>query len=76
MKVYHVEINKEVHKTPKWDFYDSYVCIAKNHQQALSLHPGGDESPEVWAMENVIITKIGLATEREPRRVIESFNAG
>lgn len=67
-----------------YDTYDSAVVIAVNEEQALSIHPSGDDSDNSklniygdWAAkEDITAELIGTTNTTKSGVIIASFNAG
>jgi hypothetical protein len=77
---------KKCKHKPKWDYYDSAVVVASSEEDALSIHPGFDNSTGLnpkddngsWPPKgHVFADVIGIADRRMLRGVVcASFNAG
>lgn len=52
-----------------YDEYDSYVCVAKTKELALSMH-------EMGGYKSCVVTELGAAKRGVIGVLCESFNAG
>jgi hypothetical protein len=62
-----------------WDYYESAVVAALSPDQAVTMHPGGEDgSPDEWCEPvNVKCYQIGVASDgATPGVVIASYHAG
>jgi len=80
MKLYLVDMLDPGKEGHRWDYYDQYVCAAKDEEQARAMGPRWPEGPRyTWSSDptNVKVTLLGNAVRGTQQSIIcASFNAG